>query len=155
MPVLLETVVSVTRAYPATIFAGVIGIVVQSVYMIFWAAATTFAAASFLSVVPSESGDDGKQLEISDLGYVVLVYYAFSYFWNSQGMFYCLNFPPSSHTHTHNPVIKNTVHVTIAGVFGTYYFQGISSGPGTANVVVPVNNPTLRSGIPAHTHPHT
>jgi hypothetical protein len=40
-------------------------------------------------------------------------------------------------------VIKNAVHITIAGLFGTYYFLGVSDDQG--NVDVPVRNPTVQS----------
>jgi len=57
--------------------------------------------------------------------YVVYVFLVFSFYFSSQ-------------------VINNTVHVTISGVFATYYFRGVVE-PGTNNIEVDVNNPTMKS----------
>ncbi|KAI9097272.1 plasma-membrane choline transporter-domain-containing protein [Phlyctochytrium arcticum] len=40
-------------------------------------------------------------------------------------------------------IIRNTVHVTVAGVFATYFFTGVSNSDGS--VTVPVRNPTLKA----------
>lgn len=46
-------------------------------------------------------------------------------------------------------IISNTVHVTICGIFATFYFQGVVGENG--KVVVPVKNPTMASASRALT----
>ena len=91
---MLETVTSITRQFPATLFVGVVGLLSQTAYFGIWIFASVFAAGNFL--LPKENGvKDGEETpEISGLGQVVLIYYFFNYFWTSQ-------------------IIRNTVHVTV------------------------------------------
>jgi len=65
------------------------------------------------------------QQKSEGLAYVVYVFIIFSFYFSSQ-------------------VINNTVHVTIAGVFATYYFRGVVE-PGTNKIEVDVKNPTIKS----------
>lgn len=90
--VMLETVTSVTRAFPATLFVGFLGLVCQSVYFVLWITATMAASVNFITETESETND--SNLEISTAGQFVLVYYMFSYFWTTT-------------------IIRNTVHVTV------------------------------------------
>lgn len=48
-----------------------------------------------------------------------------------------------------NQVVSNVIHVTCSGVYGTYYFLGISDGGGHVNVNVV--NPTIKSAKRAMT----
>jgi hypothetical protein len=59
------------------------------------------------------------------VAYVAYVFLLFSFYFSSQ-------------------VIQNTVHVTIAGVFATYYFRGVVE-PGTNKIEIDVKNPTAKS----------
>jgi len=65
------------------------------------------------------------QKESEGVAYVVYVFIIFSFYFSSQ-------------------VINNTVHVTISGVFATYYFRGVNE-PGTNKIEVDVKNPTIKS----------
>ncbi|KAJ3394524.1 putative choline transporter, neither null mutation nor overexpression affects choline transport [Lobulomyces angularis] len=95
--VMLQSVTTVTRSYPSTVFVGICGLVTSS---------------------------DSDEKDNSQAKTAVTLYFFFSFFWTSQ-------------------VIKNVVHVTVAGTFATYYFQGIAAEPNI--VVVPVRNPCLNS----------
>jgi len=110
--VMLKAVVSVTKKFPATIFAGFVGLVAAFIW--YGLIATTVIAA--LSYWQDEN---------PKIAYIIYVYLLFSFFFTSQ-------------------VINNTIHVTIAGVFATYYFRGVNE-PGTNNIEVDVKNPTLQS----------
>lgn len=110
--VMLKTVTSVTRKFPATIFVGFVGCVVASLWYGL-IGITVVAAMSYW------------QYENPTVAYVVYVFLLFSFFFTSQ-------------------VINNTIHVTISGVFATYYFRGVVE-PGTNNIEVDVKNPTIKS----------
>jgi len=56
--------------------------------------------------------------------YVLVIYSLFTFFWTIQ-------------------VMQNTVHTTISGLFGTFYFLGEAQADGTVHV--PVANPTLKA----------
>jgi len=114
--VVLKTVTSVTKKYPATIFLGVIECIIASIWYVF--VCFTLVAAIAKSV--NEKNENSKTI-----AYVVYVFLIFSFFFTSQ-------------------VINNFVHVTISGVFATYYFRGVHE-PGTNKIEVDVKNPTLKS----------
>jgi len=120
--VVLKTVTAVTRKYPATIFIGFIGCVVAIVWYGL-IAVTIVAALSYWGYKNNSetSTNDNKAV----IGYVVYVFLIFSFFFTSQ-------------------VINNVVHVTISGVFATYYFRGVVE-PGTNKIEVDVRNPTIKS----------
>ena len=106
---MLRAVCSITKQYPGTISSGIIGLVLQLAF-------TVFFVASVLAVSA-----------IGSSGYVVLiVYMLFSFYWTSE-------------------VIRNLVHVTVSGLFATYYFYGVSRGGNGSVVDVPVKNPTVAS----------
>lgn len=68
-------------------------------------------------MVVSKSISDGLAIFIG-------LYLVFMFYWTSE-------------------VIKNVVHITIAGVFGTFYFLGVADPSG--RVDVPVKNPTVQA----------
>jgi len=110
--VMLKTVTSVTRKFPATIFVGFVGCFIACLwYGII--AVTIVASISYF------------QNQNETVAYIVYVFILFSFYFSSQ-------------------VINNTVHVTIAGVFATYYFCGVNE-PGTNKIEVNVKNPTVKS----------
>ncbi|KAJ3028769.1 putative choline transporter, neither null mutation nor overexpression affects choline transport [Rhizophlyctis rosea] len=111
--IMLETVTSVTKRYPATIFTGVVGLVVQVVASTAWMVATVGS----WRIIQANKDNDA-------LRWTIIIYSVFSFYWLSQ-------------------VISNTVHVTVCGVFATYYFTGVSNPDGS--VTVPVRNPTVKS----------
>jgi hypothetical protein len=61
--------------------------------------------------------------------YAVAIFSIFYFYWAAQ-------------------VIKNSAHLTLCGLFATYYFMGVSNGQ---TVEVPVKNPTLKSAKRAMT----
>ncbi|KAJ3052358.1 putative choline transporter, neither null mutation nor overexpression affects choline transport [Rhizophlyctis rosea] len=109
---MLQTVTTVTKRYPATIFTGVIGLFVQILLSAGW----TVAAAGAWRIVQAKKNDD--------IQHAITIYFVFSLYWLSQ-------------------VVRNTVHVTVCGVFASYYFTGVSNVDGS--VTVNVRNPTAKS----------
>ncbi|OUM61321.1 hypothetical protein PIROE2DRAFT_45305 [Piromyces sp. E2] len=112
--VMLSTVTSVTRKYPATIFVGFVGCFLASIWFTF-ISVTLVATISYLQ----------HKIENDYVAYVVYIFLIFSFYYSSQ-------------------VISNTVHVTISGVFATYYFRGVVD-KNTKKIEVDVKNPTLQS----------
>ncbi|KAL6617660.1 DUF580-domain-containing protein [Neocallimastix californiae] len=110
--VMLKTVTSITRRFPATIFVGFVGCVVATIwYGVIMV--TLVASITYLSE------------EYEGAAYVVYVFLLFSFYFSSQ-------------------VINNVVHVTISGVFATYYFRGVVD-QGTNKIEIDVKNPTMKS----------
>ncbi|KAJ3158696.1 putative choline transporter, neither null mutation nor overexpression affects choline transport [Geranomyces michiganensis] len=87
-----------------------------SVVQTFWVLTWLVSAIAGARLVQSTENDFAK--------YAVVTYVTFSLYWTSQ-------------------IIKNVVHVTVSGVFATYYFTAIQTAEGS--VVVPVRNPTIKS----------
>jgi hypothetical protein len=107
---MLETVTHIISRYPATLTVGVAGLLIQSAWSVVW-----ISTAIGL-------GQWSYMSNISDTTTALLsIYIIFVFYWTSQ-------------------VIKNTVHITVAGLFGTYYFLGVADDQG--HVDVPVRNPT-------------
>ncbi|KAJ3082884.1 putative choline transporter, neither null mutation nor overexpression affects choline transport [Quaeritorhiza haematococci] len=107
--IMLKTVTSITGKFPATIFAGIIGVILE----------TAFSALTIITVIGIVLKYNGTTQ--SGALYALLVFVAFAFYWTTQ-------------------VIKNTVHVTVAGLFATYYFMGTAAPDGT--VTLSVSNPT-------------
>lgn len=85
--VMLKTVTEVTKRYPAMIGVAVAGLISQSLFAILW-------ITSMVGYVQYSIAE-----EISEnITYLVFVYSLFVFYWTSE-------------------VIKNTVHITVAGVF--------------------------------------
>jgi len=110
--VMLTTVVTVTKKFPATIVFAFCGCVVAALWYAF-ISITVVAAISYL----------GEKIE--GAAYAVYIFLLFSFFFSTQ-------------------VVNNTVHVTVSGLFATYYFCGVVE-PGTTNIKIDVRNPTLKS----------
>ncbi|KAJ3326199.1 putative choline transporter, neither null mutation nor overexpression affects choline transport [Boothiomyces sp. JEL0866] len=104
--VMLKNVTSITGKYPATIFAGVVGLVFQLAFVTYWA----FGAVSLTHLVQNKVVSQG-------VGYALYVYMVFVFYWTSQ-------------------VIGNAVHITNCGLFATYYFQGVADGNGDVTLSV-------------------
>ena len=116
---MLKTVTSITKKYPSTLLVGVGALVVQFAYCCWW-----ILTLIGLSKANSSYNANGTQ-KLSDGGsYALYVYSLFTFYWTSQ-------------------VIANVVHITIAGVFATFYFKGVAGPNGEVNV--PVENPTSAS----------
>jgi len=92
---LLSTVSGLIDKYPATVAVPFVAAICHVVWNIIWIFA--FASAYTLSI-PSNPNNG------TDLSILVYVVFVFFYYWAGQ-------------------VFTNTVHVTICGVFGTWYFQ--------------------------------
>jgi len=112
--VMLKTVCSVTKRFPATIFVGFLGCIISVV----WCVVIMITLAATMSWPNNE-----KNPLNPNVAYVLYVFIVFSLYFTSQ-------------------VINNTVHVTIAGVFATYYFRGVNQGN---KIEVDVKNPTAAS----------
>ncbi len=97
----LHTVALVTKKYPGTIIMSVISVFVQMGWSSLW----SFTALSSAFYVTG-----------SVQGYLLYVFFLFSFYWTSQ-------------------VVKNVSHFTISGTFATWYFQ-INNIP---------TNPTLKA----------
>ncbi|KAF9184076.1 putative choline transporter, neither null mutation nor overexpression affects choline transport [Haplosporangium sp. Z 767] len=111
---LLQTVTSVTRKYPGTLVIAFAGLFTQIAWSAFWifSLAVNYSVFEHKSNCRFQDGDDGKTKLVCDNNqlYMVMIYLNFVMFWNTE-------------------VIKNVVHVTIAGVFGVYYFfEGSAAG---------------------------
>jgi len=131
--VMLKTVTSVTKKYPATIFLGVIECIIASIWYVFIVITIVASFAHFYKDSTSSNTGSGlgkrargvSKLQGDPKAYIVYVFLLFSFFFTSQ-------------------VINNLVHVTISGVFATFYFRGVIE-PGTNNIEVDVKNPTIKS----------
>ncbi|KAJ3175434.1 putative choline transporter, neither null mutation nor overexpression affects choline transport [Geranomyces variabilis] len=111
--IILKTVTSVTGQFPATLFAGFIGLVLITIFNALWLA--TFAG--MMQVYDDKSSNGAR--------YAVVVFLLFALYYASQ-------------------VISNVVHVTVAGLFASYYFMG-QPGGAQGKVTIPMANPTAQS----------
>ncbi|KAJ3291793.1 putative choline transporter, neither null mutation nor overexpression affects choline transport [Borealophlyctis nickersoniae] len=117
--IMLKTVTAITAKYPATIVVGVIGLLIQAAFSALWIA----TLAGILQYFDSNNSSNGVR-------YVTVVFLLFTFYWVTQ-------------------VIMNTIHVTVSGVFATYYFLGVRDPSGT--VTVATRNPTAGSAKRAMT----
>ncbi|KAF9921610.1 putative choline transporter, neither null mutation nor overexpression affects choline transport, partial [Linnemannia zychae] len=104
--VMLRTVTSVSRDYPATYAISFMGLVTQVAYSIYF---LLVFAGTYDFYFKANSGGP------SAIFYVLVVFSVFSFYWTSQ-------------------VFSNIVHTTVCGVYATYYFmagspQGMSKSP--------------------------
>ncbi|RKP26383.1 plasma-membrane choline transporter-domain-containing protein [Syncephalis pseudoplumigaleata] len=117
--VMLETVCSVTRKYGGTIGVSVGGLVLQMAWIFLW----LVTAVGVFGLFDDQRQNcttrivNGRQQRVCQnsglpaAGYVVFVFTLFSLYWTSQ-------------------VLSNVIHVTICGVFGTFYFlEGTAQMP--------------------------
>jgi hypothetical protein len=96
--VMLETVTSVTKSFPATLGSGVIALAVGTVWAMVWSIAAM--GVSFLFIDPTKK--EGLEKESHAASVAAGLYMFFSYVWTSM-------------------IINNTVHVTICGLFGKLF----------------------------------
>ncbi|KAF9432704.1 putative choline transporter, neither null mutation nor overexpression affects choline transport [Entomortierella beljakovae] len=111
---LLQTVTSVTRKYPATLAVAFTGLFTQIAWSSLWifSLAVNYSVFQRNSNCRIEETPEGKGKLVCDNNqlYFVMIYLHFVMFWNTE-------------------IIKNIVHVTISGVFGVYYFfEGSAAG---------------------------
>ncbi|KAI9201836.1 plasma-membrane choline transporter-domain-containing protein, partial [Polychytrium aggregatum] len=115
--VMLQLTTSISRQFPATQWIGFLATLLTLAFQIVW----YIALLGLFNVFYSNSAQPGATV------WVILVF---------MGKFFFLYWTQE--------VVKNTVHVTIAGLYATVYFTGTSTGDALA-FHVPVSNPTLKS----------
>ncbi|ORZ04392.1 plasma-membrane choline transporter-domain-containing protein [Lobosporangium transversale] len=103
---MLKAVTSISRSYPATFAIAFLGLFVQTAYSVYFITVITGCYEMYYD--RNTRSTPGKLK-------VLIVFCFLSFYWTSQ-------------------VIKNIVHVTIAGVYATYYFlmgspQGMTKSP--------------------------
>lgn len=94
---MLETVTSITSRYPSTIVVGIITLLVQTAYSIWFSLVVIGVYEAYYSSTGSNSALTG-----------IMVFLVFSFYWTSQ-------------------VISYVCHVTISGIFASVYFLGDSA----------------------------
>ncbi|GJJ69682.1 hypothetical protein EMPS_02030 [Entomortierella parvispora] len=107
---MLRAVTGISRQYPAVFALAFLGLFIQIVYSVYFI--TVISGCYEMYYDPTQQSTPGKLKAL-------IVFCFFSFFWVSQ-------------------VIKNIVHVTVSGVFATYYFmagspQGMSKSPTLAS----------------------
>ncbi|KAG0335115.1 putative choline transporter, neither null mutation nor overexpression affects choline transport, partial [Podila horticola] len=107
---MLSTVTEISKKYPATFFLAFLALFVQIAYSLYFIAVISGCYELYYDYVNQTTPGKLKAL---------IVFCFFSFYWTSQ-------------------VIKNIVHVTISGVFATYYFmagspQGMVKSPTLAS----------------------
>ncbi|CAO3670523.1 unnamed protein product [Umbelopsis ramanniana] len=95
--VMLETITSITSKYPSTIFVGIITLIVQTAYSIWFSLVVIGVYEAYYSSSGGNSALTG-----------IMVFLVFSFYWTSQ-------------------VISYVCHVTISGIFASVYFLGDST----------------------------
>ena len=135
--VILEHAVLCIQLWPATVAAALLSLLVQAMWIVGWSFATVgfYYAATRVSGADSSSravnadGTQGQMQQDSTLSYVVVFLTLVSFYWTSQ-------------------VVKNTLHVTVAGVASTWYFlhpQATPANPTAASMKVPPTTLPTRS----------
>ncbi|KAG0213057.1 putative choline transporter, neither null mutation nor overexpression affects choline transport [Mortierella sp. GBA30] len=104
--VMLQTVTSVSKTYPATFALAFLGLFVQIAYSIYF---MTVIAGTYDLYYDTTTRTTPTKLK------VLIVFCFFSFYWTSQ-------------------VVANIVHTTVCGVYATYYFlagspQGMTKSP--------------------------
>ncbi|KAG0310155.1 putative choline transporter, neither null mutation nor overexpression affects choline transport [Dissophora globulifera] len=106
---MLKAVTSISKKYPATFMITFIALLIQTMYSVFF---TAVIAGCYELYYDWETRTTPGKLQV----YCSLIFFCFvSFYWTSQ-------------------VIKNIAHVTISGLFATYYFmmgspQGMTKSP--------------------------
>ncbi|KAL3898090.1 MAG: hypothetical protein SGCHY_002969 [Lobulomycetales sp.] len=123
--VLLKNVLSVITQYPSTIFAGIIGTLLETavgalfLFTAFgWITRFTDSETSVVDARGRRTSSYNSSL------YGVFVFLLFAFYWMTQ-------------------VIKTTVHVTVSGLFASYYFQSQPTGDGKHKITI--SNPTAKA----------
>ncbi|KAG0018062.1 putative choline transporter, neither null mutation nor overexpression affects choline transport [Entomortierella chlamydospora] len=104
--VMLQTVTSISKEYPATFVVAFLFLFLQIVYSIYF---MVVIAGTYDRFYNTATGSAPATL------YVLLIFSLFSFYWTSQ-------------------VLANIAHTTICGVYATYYFmkgspQGVTKSP--------------------------
>lgn len=118
---MLKTVTRVISSYPAMIFTGFVGLILQTAFAALFII-TTIGIVLRYSTTVTDPSTGRTTTSISGVSYVLYVFLLFTLYWTTQ-------------------VIKNVVHVTVSGVFATYYFMGVADSSG--RVIVSTQNPTV------------
>ncbi|KAJ3362269.1 putative choline transporter, neither null mutation nor overexpression affects choline transport [Allomyces javanicus] len=114
--VMLATVADVTMKYGGTVWTGIFGLVLGLGYLIFWAVSIIAFYLYFGNPTTTTSPSTGQtRTTVNGTLYPIYVFSLLSWYWTSQ-------------------VISNVVHVTVAGVFASFYFlsgspTGMPSSP--------------------------
>ncbi|ORZ03277.1 plasma-membrane choline transporter-domain-containing protein [Syncephalastrum racemosum] len=90
--VMLDNICSITRRYPSTIVLGIISLIIQTAFSIWFSLVVVGTYQTWFSTTSNNA-----RLNLA------MVFLVFSYYWTSQ-------------------VISYVTHVTLAGVFATVYF---------------------------------
>jgi hypothetical protein len=115
---MLKSVASITKMYPATLFTSVIGLLIQSFFGFYWLANIAGLAVMLNQKIIQET-----------TALVIGAFSLFLLFWSIQ-------------------IINNSVHLTVAGLFASFYFLGVSQD---GKVSITVRNPTYKSAKRAMT----
>lgn len=107
---MLAAVTSISKQYPATFVLAFLGLFIQIAYSVYFMTVISGCYEMYYDKVNQKTPGKLKAL---------IVFCFFSFYWTSQ-------------------VIKNIIHVTISGVFATYYFmagspQGMVKSPTLAS----------------------
>lgn len=111
--IMLKTVTMVMAKYPATLTVAVVGLLSQTVFACWWV----------VSLVGLAQWYQAKEIS-NGLAVFFGIYMIFVFFWTTE-------------------IIKNVVHITVSGLFATFYFLGVAQPDGSIDV--PVSNPTLQA----------
>ncbi|KAK9721189.1 putative choline transporter, neither null mutation nor overexpression affects choline transport [Basidiobolus ranarum] len=106
--IIMKTVANVTQKYYGAILVAILGLLVQFVFSVWWSLTTAgaynyFGGNDMCKTSIDKSGRQIQQCSPPAKLIVVLVYCCFSMYWTTQ-------------------LLKNLVHVTVSGVFASYYF---------------------------------
>ncbi|KAJ3126676.1 putative choline transporter, neither null mutation nor overexpression affects choline transport [Nowakowskiella sp. JEL0407] len=136
--VLLRSVCNVTNKYPGMLAVAICGLVVSILYNALWFAALI---GWFLRFTANDQSLYGVLYAII-FGLVFSLYYPTFCMCRKAELTndFCLFF---SRRYWTTQVIYNTIHVSISGVFATYYFLGTATAGG--EIVVSVNHPVTAS----------
>jgi hypothetical protein len=101
--VVMATVSDVTIKYPGTVGMVVVGSITTMLYSAFWIVSVIAIAINF-----SEPAQNNQRKEVTAQEYALWVFILFSMYWTSQ-------------------VLANVIHVTVSGVFASFYFMSGSA----------------------------
>ncbi|KAK9762954.1 Protein PNS1 [Basidiobolus ranarum] len=106
--IMLKTVTGVTRKYYGALLVAIVGLVLQFAYTVWWSftiagAYNYFGGNDMCRTVIDRNGNSVQQCSPPAKLIIVLIYCCFSLYWTTQ-------------------LLKDLVHVTVSGVFASYYF---------------------------------
>ena len=112
---MLKTVTRITGQFPATLFVGFMGLLVGLAFLVLFAATVIGWGVMYSEKKMASGGVIG-----------VMIYLLFVMYWVSQ-------------------VIKNVVHVTVSGLFASFYFLGTPDPSRPGKCKLSIQNPTAKS----------